>query len=66
MTHDELADAMERLLKEVHRHVDELTDQTLKAKAHRLAQLMHGAAEALRELAVDHNLIQPKSGGDPK
>lgn len=65
MTHDELADAFKVLLDEMHDQIEAQPDP-LRGRARRWARVLHGAADALKELAVDHGLVQPLSGGDPK
>ena len=66
MTHDELAEAYKALIDETHEKVDAVQNPAVRAKAKRLLGLLHGAADALKELAVDQGLVQPFSGGDPK
>lgn len=66
MTNDELADAMKALLDEAHDKVEALPDGPLKARARRRLAVLHGAADALKDLLVREGLVQPFSGGDPK
>lgn len=66
MTDQELAQAFDANLTELHRKVDALPPGLVKRRSTRLASIMHRAAEELRDLALEDGMIQPFSGGTPK
>lgn len=66
MTHDELAQAFDENIKELHGKIDALAAGPTKRRASRLASILHRAAEELKDLAETDGMIQPFSGGDPK
>lgn len=66
MTRDELADYFKVGFDELEAEVAALGEGSVKRRAVRLASIMHRAAEELKELAVDEELIQPFSGGEEK
>jgi len=65
LSNDELADATRALLDELHGRIDGLDDPQ-RARGQRVLKVMHAAADALKDWAVDGGLISPTSGGDPK
>lgn len=66
MTSDELADQFKADLDELHLQIEALPEGATKRRAKRLASIAHGAPDGLKDLAVDGDMIQPLSGGDPK
>lgn len=66
MTNDELANAFAANLTELHVKIAELPEGSRKRRFNRLARVAHGALEQLQEEAIDSDMIQPFSGGDPK
>lgn len=66
MTKPELAASFQADFAALHGFIDELPEGQTKRKAKRLANLSHGAIDALKELAVDDGQIEPMSGGEPK
>jgi hypothetical protein len=65
LSNDELADATRALLDELHGRID-ILDDPQRARGQRVLRVMHAAADALKDWAVDGGLIVIESGGDPK
>lgn len=65
MTDDQLADYFKAGFDQLHARIDAQPDGPRKRRAQRLVRIMHGAANELKDLAVDGGMIQPFSGGDP-
>jgi len=66
MDNDALATQFRALMDDLHARIAALEEGAVKARALRLANVAHGALEALRDHAADNGLVQPFSGGDPK
>lgn len=65
-TPDELADRFKADFDDLHAMIEAEPEGQIKRKANRLARVAHGALDALKDLAVDDDRIQPFSGGEPK
>lgn len=66
MTRDELADAGKDFIDALHTEVDNLPAGAQKTRYQRRLKVLHAAMDAFKADAVDDELIQPFSGGDPK
>lgn len=66
LTDDQFADLMGAAMASLHARINAKPDGPGKARAQRLASVVHGALEALRDHSADQGWVQQDSGGDPK
>lgn len=66
MTEDQLADDFKRCMDELHAHIEMLPSGPLKTRFRRRAKVAHAILDEMRQEALEADLIQPMSGGEPK